>query len=188
MNKKNFKTLIIMCWVLLAVCVIIKLFGGNWFELSTDNTKFIEFCSYVDNTMWLKMTLACVNYLVSGYFVICISLNKSKLSKKELLLFIPLMIVKSILTWYNSFIPIILDLVILFVLPLIITKKIIRPIIVILLVLAFQLLTLLIRNLGLNDNFNYNNTLISMLYQIDYIIMIFLSYIYNIKYFKRKEN
>lgn len=187
MNKKNFKALIIMCWVLLAVCVIIKLFGGNWFELSTDNTKFIDFCAFVDNTMWIKMILACIVYCVSTYVIMCISCNKTKLTKKQTLIVIPIMIFKSLLTWYNSFIPLILDIVLLFGIPFLITKKWLRPLIVIGIVLLLQILTLVIRNIGLIENFNYNSTLISLLYQLDYYIMLLLLYFYNIKYCIRKE-
>ena len=189
MNRKNFKTLIIMCWVVLFVTVIIKLFGGNWFELSTENTKFIKFCNYVDNTMWLKMTLACFNYLLTGYFVISMLLNKEKLDNKTLIIFAPIMIFKSIISWYILWLAYILDAFVLIIIPLIFKKfknwK--RVIIINILILLLQLLTLLTRNLSIGFGFNENSTLLSMLYQIDYVIMIFLSYIYNVKYFIRKE-
>lgn len=177
--------LITVSWLLLIVCLIIKLFGGNWFELGSENSKFIQFCLYVDNHMWLKMILACLIYLLSGYFIISIAL-KQKMNLKLICIFYPIMIIKSILNWYISIIPFILDVVILFVLPLIITKNWKRPLFCVLGVLALQIISILVRNVSFGfGQFNYGNTfIVQFLYQIDYYIMIILWYLYT---FKRKE-
>ena len=183
--KNTYGMLITLSWILLIVCLIIKLFGGNWFELSSENIKFVEFCLYVDNNLWLKMILACVIYLISGYFILSCILNK-KLDKKLILIFFPLMILKSILNWYLSIIPFVLDLFILIGLTTIINKNIKRSVLSYLFILLLQILTLLTRNLsfGLSE-FNFNNTFVEQfLFQIDYYIMIILWYLYT---FKRKE-
>ena len=189
MNKKNFKTLIIMCWILLAVCVVIKLFGGNWFELSTDNTKFIEFCNYVDNTMWLKMTIPCLVSLCSNYILLCVLLNKTKLNIKECIIFGTLLIFKSIISWYITWLPFILDIFILILIPLLLCKfKYWKRILIgNVLVMVFQLISLMIRNLGVI--LILGNTYIEQfLYQIDYFVMLILYYLYNTLFIiKRKE-
>ena len=184
--KDKYKTLILTSWFLLIICLIIKLLGGNWFELYVSNERFMSFCEFVDNTQWLKMTLACIMFCISGYLTLCISLNKKKLGLKELVIFTPLMIAKSILNWYFNIIPFILDVITLLILPMILTKKIVRPIICVLLILSFQIITLSIRNLNFGFGFNVGNTFIEQtLYQIDYYIMIVLYYLYNFK--ERKE-
>ena len=177
--------LIVVSWTVLIICLIIKLFGGNWFELGVENTKFINFCNYVENTQWLKMTIACLIYLLTTYPVLCCILNKRYLNKKLTLYFISLIIVKSIVGWYSVIFAFILDFIIIILLPLVICKfknwK--RVIFGNLLIMVFQLVTIGIRNLSMN--FNLGNTVIeNYLIQVDYYIMVLLFYLYN---FKRKK-
>ena len=182
-NNTTYGMLIVVSWVVLLICLIIKLFGGNWFELWWDNEKFISFCNYVENTMWLKMSIACVIFCASGYISLCVILNEKLLSKKHLLLFLPLMIIKSILNWYLTIIPFILDIFILLGLTTIINKNFKRNIICFLLITSFQILSIIFRNVSFD--FNIGNTLIeNYLIQIDYYLMLILFYLYN---FKRKE-
>lgn len=189
MKSNSLKTLIITCWAVLVLCLIIKLLGGNWFELATENTKFIQFCEFVDNTMWLKMLLACLIYVGSTYGLVCIILNKQYLNVKETIIFIPLMIFKSIIYWYFTTIGTIVDICILVVIPLILGKfkNWLRVLISFALINVFQIVSLLLRNIGLG-NFNINSAFISLLYQVDYYVMIALMYLYNLQIKKRKEN
>lgn len=181
--SNKYGMLIVVSWILLIVCLIIKLFGGNWFELSSENSKFIKFCTFVDKTMWLKMILACIIYLLTTYPIICIILNKKHLDKKLLYIFIPLMIIKSFLSWYNIMISSLIDIVITFFIPYIINKNWKRPILSIVLILLFQMITLFFRNVK-GDFTLENSFVIQTIYQIDYYLMIALFYLYN---FKRKE-
>lgn len=187
MNKKQLKTIIITCWALLGICFIIKLFGGNWFELSTENQRFINFCNMVDNTMWLKMILALFLCLFSTYFFICLLLNKEKLNLKEILLFGILTAIKSIVSWYIDWLPIVLDCFILVLIPLILCKfknwK--RIIIVNVLVVCFQFISVIIRNMSFL--FVGNSFIEQTLMQIDYYILLFIYYLYNRRYFIKKE-
>ena len=180
--------LIIVSWVVLIICLIIKLLGGNWFELGTDNERFIYFCDYVDNHQVLKMILACCIYLFTTLPILKILLDKRKLSPQYYAIFVPLMICKSIVSWYSVAISYILDLLIIILLPLILCKfknwK--RVIFANVLVFAFQCITLLFRNIGIRIGFNiYNSFLTQAIYQVDYYLMILLFYLH---YFKFKEN
>lgn len=188
-QNDKYGSVIFISWIVLIGCLIVKLFGGNWFELSTDNEKFIAFCGYVDQTIWLKKALACLIYLISGYFIICIVLNEKKLKIKHILIFFPIMIFKSLISWEYSNLAFVIDIFILFVIPLILKRNWKRPLITILLVLFLQVITLLIRNLDFGFGFNVGNTIVeNYLYQIDYYIMILLCYFYNFKYKKREED
>ena len=187
MNKKQLKTIIITCWALLGICFIIKLFGGNWFELSSENQKFINFCNMVDNTMWLKMILACVVYCLSGYFIMCIAINTKRLTKKQCLVIIPIMIFKSLISWYFYWLAFVIDIIILIVIPTLFNKKILRSLLCFGTITLFQVISLVIRNIGIN-NFNEGVFLMQILIQIDYYIMIALLYLYNFKFLNRKED
>lgn len=185
-NSNTYGMLIVVSWIVLIICMIIKLFGGNWFELGTENDKFIKFCEYVDNTMWLKMTLACLIYLISGYFIICIVLNEKVLKIKHILIFFPLMIFKSLMNWYYPAISFPMDLLILFIIPLILTRNWKRPLITIILILLFQIISIIFRNISFN--FNFDNTFLQQtIYQIDYYLMILLYYLYNFKFFQEES-
>lgn len=182
--NNKYGMLIVLSWVLFIVCLVIKLFGGNWFELGISNEKFIAFCEYVDTNKVLKMILACLIYLINGYPVICILLNQKKLGLKETLIFIPIMISKSIISWYSVLISYILDNFVLIILPLIFTKfkgwK--RVVFGNILIFVFQLISIFVRNISVD--FNIGNTILeNYLYQIDYFLMIILFYLY---YFKSK--
>lgn len=180
-NSNTYGMLITVSWIVLIICLIIKLFGGNWFELGTDNENFVAFCNYVDKTMWLKVTLACGIYLLSGYFILSVILNK-KMTLKLLALFYPLMIAKSILGWYILWLAYIIDFFIIVILPLILGKfrnwK--RVIVVNLLVMAMQFITMAIRNLsiGLNATPSF---LEQAIIQVDYYLMIILCFLYNFR-------
>ena len=180
--------LITLSWILLAICLVIKLLGGNWFELSTDNERFIAICTFVDEHQWLKMILACGIYIGTGYPVLCIILNEQRLSLKENLIFIPLMVIKSILGWYILWLAYILDIFIIILIPLVLRKFKNWKIVILgnVLVFLFQLILIIIRNLsgGLNS---FDTFIEQSIIQIDYFLMIILFYLYVFKR-KRKED
>lgn len=176
--------LIVISWVVFLICLIIKLLGGNWFELGTNNEHFINFCNFVDNTMWLKMILACIICIFSTYIVMCLLLNKRKLSLKDLAIYIPLIAIGSIVSWKFQWLNLIIQLLYLVVFPLIQTKgnwK--RIVLIIVFVFLFQSISLIFRNLGYWD-FNENNFIFQTLIQVDYYLMLILTYLYN---FNEKE-
>ena len=190
-NRDTYGMLITVSWILLVICLVIKLFGGNWFELWWDNEKFIAACNYVENNTILKMIVACSFSILTTIPFICIILKRNKLNIKLTILFSLLIAIKSILNWYISGISYIFDFVTLILLPLIINKFKNLKIVLFgnVLVFIFQLITITLRNLSYGfGNFNMGNTVIEqILYQIDYILMIMLFYFYYFKNKKRKE-
>lgn len=184
--KSPYGLIITISWIALILCLIIKLFGGNWFELWLENDKFIGFCEFVDNTQCLKIILACIICVASTIPVYLIMLNDNKPKFYILIILILLTIIKSILSWFNSTITLIMDIIILLGVISIFNKKPLRNLICFSITLGFQFLTIGVRSLSLN--FNIGNTFIEQtLYQIDYYLMILLFYLYNFKN-KKKED
>ena len=181
--KNKYSTLIYTCWVVLACCFLVKIFGGNLFEIAVQNEKFINACNFVDDHIWVKMILACVTFVFSGYISLCIVMNEKILSRKNVMIFLPIMIIKSFISWYYPIVAFCLDVFTMFILPLLLKVKLKRVIVTFVLVLLFQFISLIIRNIGIKD-FNINNTLISLIMQIDYYIMLILYYLHC---FKNKE-
>lgn len=188
MTKKNFKVLILTCWALLLICLVIKLFGGNWFELNSENTKFIQFCEFIDNNLWFKMILYSIIAVTTTYPVICIMHDKKKLTLKQTIIYSILLIIKSIINWYITWIIYLFDLIIMILLPLLFNKfknwK--RVIFVNILIVLLQFLCLIIRNLSFDFVFA-NSILEQLLIQIDYFIMVVLCYLYNSYFIAKKE-
>ena len=181
--KDHYKILIRTSWVVLICCSLIKIFGGNYFEIAVQNEKFISICNYVDNNLWLKKILAAIMYMVSTYTYLCIALKEKHIKLKHSLLLMPLMFTKTFLGWYYPIVAFILDIFILFIIPVIINKKLKWNIISFILLNVFQLISLLTKNFSI-DNFNNNLFLVQTIYQIDFYIMLILYYLYT---FKKKE-
>ena len=58
--KDKYKTLITACWIVLLCCFVVKLLGGNWFEIACTNEKFIAFCNMFNNGIVYYL----INYLL----------------------------------------------------------------------------------------------------------------------------
>lgn len=187
MPKNKYKMLIITSWVVLIICFIIKICGGNWFELETNNNRFVAFCNYVDNNLVLKIILACCIYLFTTIPIFMIEINNNK--SKIILFVIPLMIFKSIISWYIVWLSYVLDFIIIIIIPLIIAKGNWKRILICnLLVFSFQVITLITRNLSLWLNDKCNTFIEQCLLQIDYYIMILLFCLYNFNHHNKKES
>lgn len=186
---KAIKRAIIICWIMLIVCFIIKLVGGNWFEIICDNKHFINVCSYIDNHLVLKYIIAVITYLPSLFFVIIsCSLLPNPNKKQAFIILIVLIIV-----WSTNFISVliksILEAIMIITLPIILNsvkwfvdepksfkKTWFLGIIGYAFIVVFQLLSLITRNIGIKvvDD----NTLITLILMIDYYIMVALYYLY----------
>ena len=182
--KDKYKTLIISCWVVLLCCFVVKLLGGNFFEIVCENEKFIRFCKFIDENI-LKYVISFILYIFSG-FLYFKAIIKDKLSKiKNLILLISLSVwwvLKLVLTEQQTII-FILDIVYMVLMPIIIKKKIwLFSIISFFLNLAFQLISLLTKNIGIK--FVDDSMFIAIIFNIDYYIMILLFYLYRTKEYK----
>ena len=181
MMKDRYKVLIISCWSLLGVCFLIKLLGGNWFELSTENTKLIQLCNWVDSNI-SKYFIMGIFYCVSMYLVY-LSICKKKI--KDCLYICVVFALIFITKIFYPIVATVLEPMMLILLP--IVKKVSwkRVLVGNILMMAFQLVSLFIRNLGIYLPADAP-TLISLLLQIDYYIMLVLYYLYS-NYRKERE-
>lgn len=178
--NNTYGMLITVSWIALIVCLVIKIFGGNWFELWWNNDKFIAFCSYVDNHKYLKMTVSTIVALITTYPIYCVILNDNKPKLKVILILMLSLTLKCIIGWYFPSIGFILDVLILLGLMTIFNKNFKRNVICFGIICIFQIITIVTRSLS----FNFNETVTTIqgiLYQVDYYLMILLFYLYNFK-------
>lgn len=178
--KDKYKTLITSCWVVLLCCFIVKLLGGNFFEIVCENEKFIKFCDFVESNI-LKYILSFILYIVSSFIYFKAVLIKTTY-KHNIILLITLSIWWFIkLLAYEDFnIMVLLDVAYMIFMPIIINRKIwISSIIGFVLTLVFQTISALTKNLS----FYYvdEKFIIGAIFTIDYYIMLILYYLYRTK-------
>ena len=173
MKKNIYKVLIESCWILLIFCFALKLLFGNLFAISVESQNFIAFCEWLD-THWLKYVISTIVYVPSTYiFYLCLTNQKAFKDWWVLLILLPC----SILKWELTTIGVIIELFIGIVLPL--SKNIKKWKYVLfgnIAMVVFQQISLLTKNIGFYiDN---SSMLISLIYQVDYYIMLVLYYLY----------
>lgn len=180
--ERRQRTLIISCWAVLIGCFIIKLLGGDWFNIISNNQNFINICNYLDNS-WIKYIVSTSVYVPSSY-LIYLCLTKQKLFNDwwVMIILIPASYCKMNITFMGW----IIDIFVWLILPLIKGKfkNWLWVISGIILIIAFQFISLLTRSI--NINLTNETSLIALILQIDYYIMIILYYLY-IQLYKRKE-
>ena len=81
-----FKRLIILGWVALAICTVIKLAGGNYFTIGLEEGTFKDVCTYIDNQLWANYIVRVLYSLVSFRFFLLSVIGKKTLNKLERIL------------------------------------------------------------------------------------------------------
>ena len=184
------KRAIALCWIMLVACFVIKLFGGNWFEVACTNEHFSNFCVFVDENAFLHQLFSFVIYFVPSVFLIlAISLIPTP-TKKQLILtfavicllwllkYISLNIKMYAELFFYSFMPITLRLVedmCCDEIP-ILKKYWYYGIVGNIIVFAFQAISLFTKSVGVH--FEGETLVVTFIFLIDYYIMIALYYLY----------
>ena len=171
---------------LLACCFILKLVGLDYFGLDINNPTIIKVSNFLTSTGYSDSIIALTIYL-QLYFYLCMVCNKRHLYMYALIGTLINLVSQVVLINYTRLDWIYLGVCLLvsLIFPMIINKKIgfKRQIKYILLINIYQLISLFVRNVGVNSN--YNNFLIDTLLNIDQLLMIAITY--NI-YFMRGGN
>lgn len=189
---KAVKRAIIICWAMLIVCFIIKLFGGNWFEIMCNDEHFIYVCNFIDNHMFIQDMLAGCLYLLSSYYIIKACSLLPNPSIKQIIIIVACLLI----VWEFKYISVIAksiaEAINHLILPIVINligckgkeekiKKIkscwYYGIIGYAAIVVFQIISLITKNFGIGF-INDTNTLVSVILMIDYYIMIALYYLY----------
>lgn len=177
-KRKITKRFILICWVSLLACMLIKLFGGNYFEIISKSEIFVGICEWIDGK-FIKEIIRFI-FLNLSYFLYVCSICKRNLTLKEFAICEIFIIIDTIAKYTNSNLGFVADCLMLFISPLIISKfKWKHTIIGFLLINAFQLISLFTRNIELG--ILENTMLIEIILQVDYYIMLVLYYLYSVK-------
>jgi hypothetical protein len=183
------RRVIVISWVTLALCFVVKIFGGNFFEIMCENPNYKALCEYADTHLWLKYTLGLMSTMFCHSFYILAILQKYKMSLKDFLWTFISVALCCLIKLFDQTIGGIFDIWIAFGLPFVLLGKYFKKnwwhvLIAYSLTFVFQLVSLLVKNLaiGVIDN----STFVSLIYMIDVYIMCVLYYLYR-NYEKEKR-
>ena len=181
-KERYLKRVIVVCWIALAKCFGIKLFGGNLFEIMCSNENFIKVCNYADNHIWAYYLMGALYCFASLYFFALAICQKLKYEKWELIVVIATVVIGSALKLINQYIGLVFDVWQFIIMPCVFTikqpKKHWYVIIANVLLLVFQFVSAFTKNVGINI-MSTNSALVSSIYSIDVILMVLLYFAYS---------
>lgn len=189
-----------ICWALLAIYFIVKIFGGNFFNIVCNNEKFVEFCSYVDNHLWTKIIVGLFSSTITMSFYLLAIAKRRRFDTKEFVIFIVIIAIcvstRLLLDYTNEyidkFVSWTIDIFQFFILPFLIKHNILkewyvrRIFIAFVLNLLFQVISMITKNISLG--FITSDFLTAIIAIIDLYIMLCLYYLYsNVKKGTRRK-
>lgn len=179
-KQKLIKKMIILCWIILTICMVLKLFCADLFQINVYNERFIDLCNFIDNNIVIKlMTCYFISFFSIGLFILAILQCKWFNKTWNIILFIITILVGVPLKLYNQYIGFIFDFWQMFIFPCILigkpSFKYINIIIGNILIILFQIMSMYIKNINIGI---MENTLLSIIFSIDYYILLTLYYLY----------
>lgn len=188
-KRKYLKRLIIVCWIALAICFGIKLFGGNLFEIICTNENFVKVCEYADNHWWAYYLISSTYCFANVYFFTLAIMQNTKYSKWQLIIVIATVLVCNLLKSFNTIVGLFADVWQLICMPFVFVikekSKYKNVIIANVLLLIFQFSSAIIKNVNIEVMSN-DRALIASIFSIDVILMVLLYFGYS-NLISRKE-
>lgn len=179
---KYIKRVIIVCWIALAICFLIKLFGGNFFQIICENQTFIAICEFCDNNWWASYIIGIANTLLSTYLFVLAVVQDIKLKLWKHIVLISTCVIGVAIKLWNTDIGWIFDIWQMFIMPAVFIgkewKQYWKIIVGVCLLLLFQVISLFIRNLAITVVVN-SGVLVTAIYSIDITIMLVLYFLYS---------
>lgn len=172
-KEKMYKWLVILCWLTILTCTILKMFGSKQFEMP-DYTYNIN--------IWIIRLINYIFYILNSV-IFAMLLKKSKITLKEfgivLLLYTPIFIMSMFPKL--DMIRFAIETIMFFVLGKIIIKdkwwKVLLEVLTInIIIFAYQALTMLYKSI--NIKIKIDNFIVSYIVLIDYYTLILLTYLY----------
>lgn len=191
LDKPRFLSrVIVVCWIALALCLIIKIFFGNLFDIMCQNENFMAVCNYADTHLWLNYLMSAVYCFISLYFFTLAILQQIKYTKWQLVTVILTVLIGTALKMQFSVISFIFDIWQFIIMPVVFLGKRFnmywRILLANVLLIVFQLVSMFVKN-AYTDMF-YESMMIGCIYSFDVLIMVILYYAYTNTLRKEKEN
>lgn len=119
MNKQVLRTMIILCWVFLALYAILKLVPqlASKFVIVVNNEKIVKAGQFIDSRVWLQQIVYGLTTLLTYHFYLCACVKKWHLSWKQYLVLIATIAVTNTIKYYVSGLCLIINVLIMVILP-----------------------------------------------------------------------
>lgn len=188
-QEVTLKRSIIACWIILIICFVIKLFGGNFFEIVCNSNGFITVSNFIESTILFDI-IQFISFTLSSYLIV--KAIDFGISKRKLLIFLIICwifwivkeLVKFGIIYIDVSIQVVLEFAVLYIACLVtcntkskLKLRIFKPMLFILLLLIFSLVSVFVKNIGYKESLN-DSFLTGFIFMIDYYIMIALTYLY----------
>lgn len=188
-KERYLKRVIVVCWIALAICFGIKLFGGNLFEIMCENENFIKVCEYADNHWWAYYLISSIYCFANVYFFTLAIMQNTRYKKWQLIVVVATVLVCNLMKSFGTIIGLIADVWQLIFMPFVFVikerKKYKNVIIANFLLLLFQFASAIIKNVDIVVMSN-DRALIASIFSIDVILMVLLYFGYS-NLISRKE-
>lgn len=179
-KKKYLQRVIIVSWIALIICFVIKLFGGNLFEIACTNETFIAICDYADTHLWANYLISALYCFISLYFFTLAIMQRTKYKIWQLIILILTVLGGTALKIWNSTYGLYFDIWQVIIMPIIFLnkefKKYLNIVIANILLFGFQIISMYTKDIEfgvLGDSI-----LVGTIYSIDVFIMIVLYFAY----------
>lgn len=177
MNKEKllYERALITCMVMLFVCIVLKIFGVEWFNLDTSIPLLNKIDEIVMNSEVLSFLYSYVLLYINGLLMIMCSIGR--LIRKTKILY-TVFIAVSVIFGNFVYMPVIDTLMLLIICMIEEPKRstILNYIGIFVLNILYQSISLYIRDLGFH--FSNYGLVTSVLLNIDYYIMLVITYLY----------
>lgn len=170
------ESLKVYLFLLIVICIL-KLVGLDYFGLDLNNVVMNKISNAISTTHWGDV-YNFVTVYIQAYLMLCLSTNKKKLYLHAFIFSLILFTIQCLANVFfslNGFYPV-FSITFLLIYPMIINKKfcIKRQLIVVAAVTLYQIISMFIRSVGVNAN--YNNFLIESILNIDQLLMLAITY------------
>lgn len=177
-SKIMLKRAIILCWVLLAICFIMKLFGSNLFNIVIENEKFNSFCVYVDTKFLPLFVISVIYNVVLGTLMVLAMDSELKPTIFKIVYNLIVGIICFLIKYFFPKLELVAGVIQLVSLVLI-TKRKGNGLVMIIYYIAFSLISQFVRGTALH--LTQQSIVFSLILSIDVIIMMVLLYLYSYK-------
>lgn len=198
-TKENYREIvlkrtIISCWIILAICFIIKIFGGNFFNIVCETEEFVKFCNYCD-TSFVRYIIYFAYFMFETIMFALILTPNKPINKFRFILYL----IFSICFWIvkilveSKIIKIkievfsIISLIILYLLLLMYSKKPLYSFVIIIYQFVLVFISSVIKNISFSSTLT-NSMLMTVIFFIDYYIELILTFLYvRVKILRKEE-
>lgn len=183
------RRVIIISWVSLALCFVIKIFGGNFFEIICENQNYKALCEYADSHFWLKYLIGILSTMLCQALYFLAILQEYKFNKWQLGITIASVLIGTYIKYISTLFGWVFDIWFFIGMPILFLGKKYNKYWQVLLALAmtllFQFVSIIVKNLAIVVV--GQSTFITLIFGIDVYIMCLLYYLYR-NYKKEQKN